>query len=118
MISIGKIYSFSASHRLPHHEGLCANRHGHNYGLEVQVLGPVDEHSGMVMDFGDLDKIVSPLVEKLDHTHLNDRFPNPTAEELLKWFGVNIASQLSNSIKLGRLKLWETEKCHAEWRVD
>ena len=127
MIKIGKIFWFSASHQLPHHEGECANLHGHNYKLEVEIAreeysaplqcsGPAQ---GMVMDFGDLDLIIEDSVMRLcDHTNLNDTYDNPTAEIMVKDMSMILGSCLPLGVKLVSLKRWETEKCYAEWTND
>jgi len=118
MIKIGKIFWFSASHRLPHHEGQCAHLHGHNYKLEVQVTGLVQTSGpakGMVMDFNDLTAIVSETVLNHDHKHLNDIYHNPTAEVMIDAMAKQISFSLPNGVELLTLKLWETEKCYAEW---
>lgn len=79
-------YQFSAAHRLPAHQGLCQNLHGHNYTFEVTLDGPVQATSGMVMDFGDLDDVVTEhAVKPLDHRMLNELLPNPTAEHIAQW---------------------------------
>jgi len=77
-------YLFSASHRL-HSDamsdaenastyGKCNNPygHGHNYGLEVTVSGPVNESTGMVCNLVDLDNFVRrEILERFDHQNLN-----------------------------------------------
>jgi len=67
-VQISREYWFSASHRIEEHPR-CSRLHGHNYKVTVFVLGPTDSH-GMVMDYGDLDQIVKPLIYGLDHRHL------------------------------------------------
>lgn len=123
MISIVKIFHFSAAHHLPDHKGQCKNIHGHNYQLEVEISGLVKKASGMVLDFTDLDQIVhEEVIDKVDHTNLNDLFDNPTAEEMLEYFSCVIMKRLRadylHGIKLERLTLWETEKCHAIWKAE
>jgi 6-pyruvoyltetrahydropterin/6-carboxytetrahydropterin synthase len=59
--------------------------HGHTYVLTVTVSGPVDEHTGWVVDFADIKTAVNPLIARLDHRLLNDIIPNPTAENQVKW---------------------------------
>ena len=53
----------------------------------LHVSGPVDAHSGWVMDFADLRTAFQPLFERLDHRCLNDvaGLENPTSENLAKW---------------------------------
>ena len=128
MISIGKIFSFSAAHKLPHHLGQCANDHGHNYKLEVEVgfkgkrtgslLQTSGPAQGMVMDFNDLTAIVSQTILDHDHKYLNDIYLNPTAENMLLGMAAYIKASLPMGIEIKKLRLWETEKCYAEWTED
>ena len=46
-------FEFEAAHRLPNHPGKCRELHGHSYGLFVKVDRPVDDTSGMAIDFSD-----------------------------------------------------------------
>jgi 6-pyruvoyltetrahydropterin/6-carboxytetrahydropterin synthase len=92
MWRLEKDFSFEASHRLPHHDGKCQRLHGHSWkgkivceSFELETSGP---KSGMVMDYGDMDKALSPIIEeKLDHWHLNDTtgLENPSTEEVARW---------------------------------
>ena len=107
---------FSSAHRLALPElsfeenteiyGKCArpNGHGHNYHLEVSVTGEMDDRTGMIVDLGDLQKVVDDyVVEPFDHTFLNKDIPYfaevvPTAENI----AVHIAQLLQEPIaKLG-----------------
>lgn len=91
---------FNAAHRLYNQDwddtqnrdffGKCAlpNYHGHNYELEVKVVGEVDEKTGFVMDMKALSDLVQEKVlERFDHKNLNldtEEFKvlNPTAENI------------------------------------
>lgn len=110
-LSVTKIFEFAASHFLTKYKGKCENLHGHNYKLEVTVLGQIREDD-LVFDFVDLKNIVKEKVtEKLDHTHLNDKFENPSAEIIAVW----IWEQLSD-LPLHEIKLWETSTCFVTYR--
>lgn len=54
-------------HRLKDHNGLCRFPHGHNYQVIVELEGPVNDHSGMVIDFHDLKEVVKRVLEPFDH---------------------------------------------------
>ena len=69
-MELTKTYRFEASHILPKHPGKCSRLHGHSWILHVSVEGPINPETGFVMDFGDISKVVEPLVERLDHRHL------------------------------------------------
>ena len=100
---------FSSAHRLAHPDlsleknteiyGKCArvNGHGNNYKLEVTVKGEIDASTGMIIDLGALNQIITDyVIEPFDHTFLNkdvaffDRVV-PTAE--------NIALYISNTLR-------------------
>ena len=100
---IGREFNFDASHFLPDYKGKCERVHGHTYRLIVEVGGePKDD--GMVMDFSKLKDIVNEsIIEKLDHSNLNDLFENPTAERIAGW----IFKELEKKIPVSSIKLYE-----------
>ena len=123
MTKVTKLFEFEACHHLPHYDGACHNIHGHSYKLEVTVSGQVsknenDPKCGMIIDFKDLNAIVkSVAVDKYDHSNLNEFFPNPTAEIMVKQIAVDIMSKLPQGVYLMSCKLWETSTSYAEWNV-
>jgi len=88
-MNIFKIFTLEAAHRLPNvpagHK--CARLHGHSFRVELHLDGPVDPHTGWVMDFSEVKSIFKPLYEQLDHHYLNDipGLENPTSENLAIW---------------------------------
>ena len=108
-MQIRKRFTFEAAHFLPHHPGKCSRLHGHSYGLEVVLDGPLQtagEKRGMVEDFDVVAATVKrEIVTALDHTSLNDVMPNPTAEEIARWAWRRLAPHLP---MLAELVLWET----------
>ena len=119
--TITKEFEFAAAHNLPNHEGLCKNLHGHNYKLQVTISGDIQKiglASGMIMDFGDLKKIVKKhILDILDHSNLNITFDNPTAEVMVKWIGIKLISVLPVWVKIYEIKLWETSTSFATWKA-
>lgn len=76
-VRINREWTFQASHQLEGHRGKCANVHGHAYRVSVELEGPLiteeqDVSSvGMIMDFADLDQIMSRLfITKMDHAFI------------------------------------------------
>lgn len=140
-IRLTKEFRFEMAHALWNYDGLCKNLHGHSYILNVTVLGePVaDEGSpklGMVLDFGDLKKIVcEEIVDQLDHAvMLSSKAPSnellalpqmgerheivdyqPTCENMLVDFAERIKNRLPENVQLFCLKLNETASSYAEW---
>src|SRR5210317_29782 len=90
-IRITKMFSFETGHALYGYDGKCRNVHGHSYKLSVTVKGsPITDSSevklGMVIDFGDLKKIVKQeIVDLFDHaTVFNKNTPHlELAKELI-----------------------------------
>ena len=107
-------FEFEAAHHLPNHPGKCRELHGHSYELVVQVERPVDEMSGMVIDFSDLKSIVRERVEsRLDHVCINDLIENPTAERIAIWIWVELKPALPG---LQEIELSETSHCSVIYR--
>jgi len=138
-IRISKEFSFEMAHALDGYDGLCRNVHGHSYQLTVTLSGePVSDISspkfGMVMDFGDLKKIVQQaIVNRFDHAFVvrqgtighfdnNELFSRlvevdfqPTSENLLIYFASLIRPALPAGVALYSLRLRETGTSYAEW---
>lgn len=144
MIRITKHFDFETGHALYGYDGKCKNVHGHSYKLAVTVIGkPIDDTNnvklGMVIDFGDLKKIVSEeVVEVFDHaTVFNKNTPHielarelksrghsvilvdyqPTSEMMLIDFAEKIKVRLPKGVALHSLKLQETGSSLAEWHA-
>ncbi len=144
-IRITKHFDFESAHALYGYDGKCKNIHGHSYHLYVTVIGdpindPDDPKNGMVMDFGDLKRIVkkeivivfdhavvlnqnSPHIELAksieDHSHKIVLVPyQPTSENMLFDFAERIKRQLPQNVSLHSLKLYETANSYAEWFAD
>lgn len=125
--TITKRFNFCYGHYLPNHPGKCKNQHGHNAELEVTVTrirGGVHVKTGMVMDFGDLKQVVSPILEILDHQYLNvlDRqkitsdnvisatrlVELPTAEHIARYIFEEIGDRLPDNVVVEKIRLSET----------
>jgi 6-pyruvoyltetrahydropterin/6-carboxytetrahydropterin synthase len=108
-MDIYKEFAFDSAHFLPHvpdgHK--CKNIHGHTYHLRVYIKGESGEHDGWIIDFKELKDIVSPVIDKLDHTLLNNisGLENPTAENITRWFWQQVKPLLPS---LCRIELKET----------
>jgi 6-pyruvoyltetrahydropterin/6-carboxytetrahydropterin synthase len=109
--TVTRAFTFEAAHQLPWHPGACRNLHGHGYRLEVTVAGPVND-DGIVIDFADVGAVVRrEVVDRYDHTYLNDLLDNPTAELIAHdaWKRLEAAG-----LAVERLRLWETDDCCVE----
>lgn len=108
-----KEFTFCGAHKLKWHQGKCKNLHGHTYKMQVSVKG-VPNKNGIIIDFADLDKIVKSIViEKIDHSFLNEVIDNPTAENVAIWIWDKLAGKLKG---LYLIKLWESKSSFVEYR--
>jgi 6-pyruvoyltetrahydropterin/6-carboxytetrahydropterin synthase len=140
-IRITKEFRFEAAHALKDYDGPCKSIHGHSYELSVTVKGnPIEDpgspKKGMIMDFGDLKKIIKRnIIDHFDHAlilsnedsvsklhELGDTFSNivvvdyqPTSENLLTEIAQKIIRLLPEGITLFSLRLRETANSYAEW---
>ncbi|HUK65005.1 MAG TPA: 6-carboxytetrahydropterin synthase [Dongiaceae bacterium] len=114
-------FAFSAGHRY-HVASWSADRnaqtfgrltvpHGHNYTLDVTVRGAIDERTGMVVDLGELKRIVQEVViERFDHADLNadalfrDRIPTTENIAIVVW---ELLAPKLGSDRLARVRVWE-----------
>lgn len=143
-IRVTKFYDFEMAHALWNYDGLCKNIHGHTYKLYVTVMGePIadqnDMKNGMVIDFGDLKKIVKgEIVDQLDHSLvINEKAPHdkllelnemyerhfvfdfqPTCENLVLWIVNKIKPLFPKGVELKKVVLYETASSSAEWNAD
>ena len=141
IIKITKQFSFEMAHALRNYDGLCRNIHGHSYKMDITLAGqPLhDENSpknGMVMDFGDLKRLVNEeIISLLDHALvLNAKTDaqlievlkqnyekivtvdfQPTTENLLNFIAGKIQLRLPETVTLACVRLRETDTSYAEW---
>lgn len=142
MIRVTKEFYFETAHALYGYDGKCKNIHGHSYKLSVTIIGlPIsdDQHpkNGMVIDFGDLKKIVkTEIIDLFDHaTIFNENSPHkklglelektgqrvifvpyqPTSEMMLIDIAQKIKMKLPVDVLLHSLRLYETNTSYAEW---
>ena len=144
-IRLTKEFSFESAHALEGYAGACREIHGHSYRMFVTVIGEPSSDAGasdygMVMDFGELKRIVTEqVVSRMDHSfvlrrseanehlaaELAGRFSRiemvgyqPTCENLLSDFAVRICRELPSGVRLHSLRLHETATSYAEWYAE
>jgi 6-pyruvoyltetrahydropterin/6-carboxytetrahydropterin synthase len=111
-VSIYKEFTFEAAHKLPNvpdgHK--CGRLHGHSYRIRIHLSGDIDPTLGWFIDFSDVKKIFSPILEQLDHHYLNaiEGLENPTAEVIAIWVWDKLNSELPT---LTGIELMETCTC-------
>ena len=140
-VRVTKRFTIDMAHALYGYDGPCKNIHGHTYHLSVTLLGtPIqditDVKLGMVVDFGDLKKIVKEIIlDRFDHALvLNEVAPysrseiissefekvllvpyQPTCENLLLYFVEELKDKFEHHCTLVSIRLEETPTSFAEW---
>lgn len=125
---------FNAAHRLFNPDwdeatnekvfGKCAmpNYHGHNYELEVKVVGEPDAKTGFVMDMKLLSDLIKEEVHsRFDHKNLNldtQEFKslNPTAENIAIVIHDLLRPKIDSNLEL-QIRLYETPRNFVEYPV-
>lgn len=123
---------FNAAHRLHNPKwsdqknkevfGLCnnPNYHGHNYEMEVKVVGEVDTETGYVIDLKILKDIIKAQIEdRFDHKNLNldtEEFKdlNPTAENICYVIWKILSEHLDQKYEV-LVRLYETPRNYVEY---
>ena len=140
-IRVTKKFHFEMAHALYEYDGLCRNIHGHTYNLEITLLGEIKKEpghpkDGMVIDFGNLKKLVkSKIVNVFDHSLVvNSLSPQdyidalkkstdrlivfdfqPTSENMVAYFAKILQQVLPSNVSLFSIRLYETATSFAEW---
>lgn len=119
MYRIAKQFKFSASHQLGYlpdgHK--CARLHGHNYRIEVEIMGTEVDANGFLVDFGEMGKFKDLLDRAYDHRHLNEVLSSPDGRETT---AENLASNFFAQARqywpgVSKVTVWETPDCWASY---
>jgi 6-pyruvoyltetrahydropterin/6-carboxytetrahydropterin synthase len=133
MIGLTRSFDFAAAHRL-HAPGLSdaeneaifgkcdnPNGHGHNYGVEVTVVGDPHPVTGMIVDLAKFDEILErEVMKRFDHKHLNLDTPdfkeiNPTSENLTRVIWDHLDGEIPAPARLYRVVVRETDRNYFEY---
>ncbi|MDX9771816.1 MAG: 6-carboxytetrahydropterin synthase [Bacteroidales bacterium] len=143
VIRVTKEFRFEMAHALWNYDGPCRNVHGHSYILYVTFLGeplndPDNPRNGMVIDFGDLKRIVREnVVDRFDHAlvvsglapvesteNYRMHFSNvivasyqPTCENMVADIASILIGKIPAGVSLHSVKLYETATSYAEWHA-
>ena len=136
-ITCTRLIEWDMGHRVLGHQGKCIHPHGHRYKAELTAVAPDLNELGMVIDFGDLKRLIGSVVDQnWDHgfmvscqdTEMKEAFKlieqkklivvqyNPTAENIaldLMEQGNGLLMVAGSNIRLSQVKLWETPNCFA-----
>lgn len=131
-IAVFRKAHFNAAHRLYNEHwspeknkevfGLCSNPnyHGHNYDMEVKVVGEVDPETGFLIDLKVLKDIIKTEIEdRFDHKNFNldteyFKDKNPTSENICYLIWELLKNALDPKFEI-TVRLWETPRNYVEY---
>ncbi len=131
MYSVSKRIEFCYGHRLMDYNGVCKHPHGHNATAEIEVRTESLDRRNMVVDFGEIKRIVKDWIDReLDHKMIlrhDDPLvkplrqlgepvmvvdDNPTVELIAKMIFDFVRS---HGFHVVRVKVWETRSSFAAY---
>jgi len=123
MYEIKIVTSFSAAHRLENFYGKCESLHGHNWKVEVFLVGEKLDEAGLLQDFSAVKARTRELLEEIDHKYLNElpafSQQNPSSENLARYLFQRLAAVLDrDGVKVSRVSVWESDASCASYYQD
>ncbi|MFC1748759.1 6-carboxytetrahydropterin synthase QueD [Pseudomonadota bacterium] len=117
------VTDFAAAHSLRNYPGDCANLHGHNWKVEVEVIATALNELGIGMDFKQIRKNAKAICDSLDHKYLNDLAAfsevNPTAENIAAYIFQELKKSLTtDTTYVSAVTIWETERACVTYTED
>lgn len=120
MYELKIVTNFSAAHRLENFYGKCESLHGHNWKVEVFLLGNRLDDAGLVKDFGVVKAKAREVLAELDHAYLNElpafTQQNPSSENLARYLFERLGAVLNGDrVRVSRVSVWESDTSCASY---
>jgi 6-pyruvoyltetrahydropterin/6-carboxytetrahydropterin synthase len=114
---------FDAAHFLRDYGGKCESLHGHRFRVVARVSATKLDDAGMAYDFTKLKKQLQEILEKFDHTCLNDVPPfdsiNPSSEHLATTIYNELKNKLTGApVSVSSVEVWESPQSWAKYQPD
>ena len=123
MYEVKIVAQFAAAHRLENFYGKCEALHGHNWKVEVFLVGNTLDGAGLLMDFGVIKARTQEVLEEIDHKYLNElaafQDRNPSSESLACYLYERLGAVLNGDrVKVHRVNVWESDTSCASYYQD
>jgi len=111
---------FAAAHRLENFYGKCEALHGHNWKVEVYLLGDRLDDAGLLKDFGAIKARTNEILQEIDHKYLNElpafSQQNPSSENVARYLFERLAAVLDgDGIRVSKVSVWESDTSCASY---
>ena len=115
--------TFSAAHQLRGYQGKCEHLHGHNWKVTITLSAKKLDAVGLAIDFGEVKQVLSGILQKLDHTFLNEhpyfQKSNPSSENIARYVHDSARSLIpKKKVKVESVAVWESERTKAVYFGD
>jgi 6-pyruvoyltetrahydropterin/6-carboxytetrahydropterin synthase len=112
---------FDAAHALRGYKGKCEAMHGHRFKVVVKVSASKLDDIGLAYDFTELKARLKAILERFDHTTLNDIPPfdriNPSSENIASTIYNELKTSLKEApVELAAVEVWESPESGVEYR--
>ena len=112
---------FEAGHYLRFSPGHCEAPHRHRWRVRAVVQSGELGRAGLVIDFHELEKFLSEIVEPLEKVKMINELPgfaerNPSAEQMAKFVFDELSGRITPGVTIQKVCVWETENCCASYR--
>ncbi len=121
MFELKVVTHFAAAHQLEMVAQKCENLHGHNWKIEVYLIGAKLNAAGVLIDFGEIKQHVARIMKQLDHRFLNEIPPfnngtPPSSENIARFVATELQAAIQEpAVKVSRVSAWESENACATY---
>jgi 6-pyruvoyltetrahydropterin/6-carboxytetrahydropterin synthase len=122
MYELKVVTQFAAAHQLTMVGTKCENMHGHNWKIEVYVIGESLDKAGVLVDFGVIKKHVADIMTMFDHKYLNElaffEDNQPSSENIAYLIATELQQRIDDSaVSVSRVTAWESDDAAATYYV-
>lgn len=112
---------FDAAHALRGYKGKCEAVHGHRFKVVARVMANKLDDTGLAYDFTELKAKLKAILERYDHTLVNDIPPfdtiNPSSENMAQTIYGEMKEALKDApVFLEAVEVWESPTSQVEYR--
>jgi 6-pyruvoyltetrahydropterin/6-carboxytetrahydropterin synthase len=123
MYQISVELDFDAAHALRGYKGKCEALHGHRFVVVVKIKASKLNDIGIAYDFADLKKHANEIIDRFDHSYLNEIPPfdkiNPSSENIAYTIYNELKPKLAGSaVSLSVVEVWESPQSGATYSPD
>ncbi len=107
---------FDAAHYLRGYQGRCENLHGHRFEVVASIRAKQTNDIGLAYDFVQLREQLRGILERFDHTCLNEIPPfdkaNPSSENIASTIYAELQVLLQGTkVSISSIQVWESPHC-------